>query len=364
MSILSPPAPPASTGAPQAYSLTWVTDQLAVGCAPMSNEQLESLHAQGVDCILNLCGEFCDLHEIEAAAGFEVRYLPVPDEEAPDLAELEKALEWLDESIYLGKKVLIHCRHGIGRTGTVLNAYLLRRGLGHRMASRILRPLRSKPANFEQWWSIRKYGRKNAKLSIREPALEFARPVELGPFFSDLYALWGAADDRAAREGLPLCGRDHVRCCLASGRMAFVEAAALGHALNKSLASEERLAAVTRAAASLSDAPGNGEAAPCPLLVDGRCVLFESRPLRCRIAGLPGEEAFMEGVAAPILDRLSREVFFAFAAMLPDGVPPRFSLAETVSGKFAQIFFHYLMDMERKAPGRLTAGGEGAPGAP
>ena len=121
-----------------AYPLTWVTDHLAVGGAPMTYEQLDSLKEQGITAILNLCAEFCDLHDIEAAAGFEVYYLPVPDEEAPDLPALEKALAWLDEAIYLGKKVLIHCRHGIGRTGTVLNAYLLRRGLGHKLAARVL----------------------------------------------------------------------------------------------------------------------------------------------------------------------------------------------------------------------------------
>lgn len=114
-----------------AFPLTWVTDHLAVGPAPMSYLALDSLREQGVRAILNLCAEFTDLHDIEAASGFEVYHLPIPDEEAPDLAELEKALAWLDEAIYLGKKVLIHCRHGIGRTGTVLNAYLLRRGLGH-----------------------------------------------------------------------------------------------------------------------------------------------------------------------------------------------------------------------------------------
>ena len=115
-----------------AHPVTWVTDHLAVGPAPMSFAALDDLHGQGVGAILNLCAEFTDLHGIEAEHGFEVYHLPIEDEEAPDLAELDKALDWLDEAIYLGKKVFIHCRHGIGRTGTVLNAYILRRGLGHR----------------------------------------------------------------------------------------------------------------------------------------------------------------------------------------------------------------------------------------
>ena len=75
-----------------AYKVTWVTDQLGVGSAPMSYPQLEAIRAQGVDAILNLCGEFCDLHDIEKGAGFEVHYLPLADEEAPGLIELEKTL--------------------------------------------------------------------------------------------------------------------------------------------------------------------------------------------------------------------------------------------------------------------------------
>ena len=48
-----------------AQAPTWITDRLAVGGAPMSYDHLETLRAAGITAILNLCGEFCDLHEIE-----------------------------------------------------------------------------------------------------------------------------------------------------------------------------------------------------------------------------------------------------------------------------------------------------------
>jgi len=48
-----------------AYQLTWITEYLAVGYAPMSHVELESIKEQGIDAIVNLCAEFCDLHEIE-----------------------------------------------------------------------------------------------------------------------------------------------------------------------------------------------------------------------------------------------------------------------------------------------------------
>ena len=87
-----------------AYLLTWITKNLAVGHAPMSYEELDSLKEQGIDAIVNLCGEFSDLAEIEETAGFQVFWLPIPDETAPKMEEMEKGLEWLDEAIYLGQK--------------------------------------------------------------------------------------------------------------------------------------------------------------------------------------------------------------------------------------------------------------------
>jgi protein tyrosine phosphatase (PTP) superfamily phosphohydrolase (DUF442 family) len=86
------------------YELTWITNRLAAGHAPMSHEDLDSIRDQGIDAIINLCGECRDLHELEEQAGFDVYYIPIPDETAPTIEELEKALAWLDEAIYLNKK--------------------------------------------------------------------------------------------------------------------------------------------------------------------------------------------------------------------------------------------------------------------
>ena len=292
-----------------AYKLTWVTDQLAVGHAPMSYEQLDSLKEQGINAILNLCAEFCDLHSIEEGQGFEVYYLPVPDEEAPELTELERALAWLDEAIYLGKRVLIHCRHGIGRTGTVLNAYLLRRGLGHKLAGKKLKGLKAKPSNFDQWWTIRKYGRSSKRLTIREPSLEVKHLVDLGPFFHDYAELVGEVDALVAEQGRGQpCGKGDTGCCTVAVRLQLVEAVFMSQRMNVALSSQERLDLIERAvecskterkALDELAACGNQEfgnryclarvGAQCPLLVDGECMLFEDRPLQCRTHTLSGD---------------------------------------------------------------------------
>jgi len=56
------------------YRLEWVTDDLAVGYAPMSYADLEEIKNKGVNAIINLCAEYCDLHGIEEKTGFEVYY--------------------------------------------------------------------------------------------------------------------------------------------------------------------------------------------------------------------------------------------------------------------------------------------------
>ena len=340
----------------KAYATTWVTDQLAVGAAPLSYAQLDCLREEGVCAILNLCGEFCDLHDIECAAGFEVYHMPLADEEAPELAELEKALAWLDEAIYLGKKVLIHCRHGIGRTGTVLNAYLLRRGLGHRLAWFKLRTLRSKPANFSQWWTIRKYGKQSPKLTVREPSLEMHKAVDLSPFFRDYEALQARVDDEAG--GIEAqCGKDHARCCSTPIQLSMIEAVYLTQRMNTGLTSEKRLEVIARAVETarrerLVDSQVSAEAyclsdanARCPLLEDEKCILFAGRPLQCRSFGLDEEKArtLWETALDPALGRLSLELWLAFAGSMARGSLPHFALADVVSGRYVQSLFHLMV---------------------
>jgi hypothetical protein len=323
------------------HPITWITDHLAVGPAPMSYDALDSLRSQGVQGILNLCAEFTDLHTIETGHGFEVYHLPIEDEAAPDLAELEKALDWLDEAIYLGKKVFIHCRHGIGRTGTVLNAYLLRRGLGHRRAWLRLRTLRSQPANFRQWRMVRRYGKGAVPLTVRTPALEHKSFLNLEPFYADYRRLVRAVEDACASRPVPLkrCGLDHARCCQEAFDMPLVEAVHVNAVLNASLSRADRQTAIERTA----DAAGG-----CPLLQDGICKAFAFRPLRCRLQDLPLAEAGrLETELAPALAKASREIYQALTGQfLPEDFP-RFTVADAVSGRYVQVFFNWQKSLTR-----------------
>jgi protein-tyrosine phosphatase len=138
----------------------------------MSYEELTSIRDQGIDAIVNLCGEYCDLHQIELGHGFEVYYLPVEDNKATSLQENEKAIQWLEEAIHLGKKVLVHCTLGIGRTGTFVTAYLLRRGFSLKLAKEKLKKSRAGFTSFSQWWFLRKLAKRERKLRSQRLSLE------------------------------------------------------------------------------------------------------------------------------------------------------------------------------------------------
>ena len=346
-----------------AYPVYWITPHLATGPAPMSYDHLESLKSEGIDAIMNLCAEYCDLHNIESHKGFEVYYLPIQDEEAPKLQALEDALAWLDEAIYLGKKVYVHCRHGIGRTGTIISAYLLRRGLGSKLVNQKIKSMRSQPANFNQWWFIRKLGKKEGRLTIREPSLEWKSLVDLGPFFADYEQLLAKVDQRLEKQDNKntFCGRDHMACCTRYVEVSLIEAAYLTHCLNRKLTSKDRLAAIARSVEVSRNMRNRGKNSEvrqetgssdrygkkdilCPLSLEQQCLVYVSRPLACRYSDLNEadvDKTFLHSCHERV-EELSKGIFLALCGNFLERKKIFFPLVDVVSGKFVQAFFHLL----------------------
>ncbi len=145
--------PPLSSGCRcegDSYDIRWVEPHVAVGAMPCRQEHVELLHGQGIDSVLNLCAEFCDLPDMERQFGLSVHYLPIDDMGVPDADALEESLDWMEERIAAGGKVFIHCRFGMGRTGTVLACWLARRGLRLEDVVRDTKNIRAKPFSFAQ----------------------------------------------------------------------------------------------------------------------------------------------------------------------------------------------------------------------
>ncbi|MCO6040795.1 protein-tyrosine phosphatase family protein [Thermococcus alcaliphilus] len=83
--------------------------------------------AEKFDAVVVLTYEYELYYDLEGLIkrGIEVLYAPIEDFTAPSLKELLKIVEWIEKKIKEGKKVLIHCLGGSGRSGTVVTAYLM-----------------------------------------------------------------------------------------------------------------------------------------------------------------------------------------------------------------------------------------------
>jgi len=311
------------------YQLDWLTSQIAVGYAPMSYDQLESIKDQGIVGIVNLCGEFTDLHEIEEDFGFEVCYLPTPDECAPDMEEMKKALEWMDEALYLKKKILIHCRHGHGRTGTFVSAYFLRRGLALKNTEKTLKGSRANPTNYSQWKLLKKYSKQQGQLNARQASIENpSATVDLMPFFRDYEAL--LADAGTAELDTSLCTQHFD--------LQLVEAVYVSHVINSNLSQEKRKAVLELA--FKADTKGDRSNFTCPLFESGKCLICDRRPLRCH--SLPDDEHTQ--LLDQITTKISKDIFFALTDSFVSEGNLHFSIIDTVSGRFVQQYFQAMRD--------------------
>ena len=327
------------------YPITWITDSLAVGYAPMSYAELETIKTKGIDAIVNLCAEFSDLHDLEASSGFEVYYLPIWDEDIPKMEDMEMALAWLDEAIYLGKKILVHCRHGIGRTGTFITSYMIRRGLSLKAASKKLKSSSANPSNYGQWKLLKKYGKKSGILKVREPSLEIKNRVDLSLFFSDYESLIENIDKeikKHSKEANIRCGRTAHKCCSESFNLQLIEVLYIHSKMNKHFTSAQRKTLIKKAA----EASKNGNML-CPFNDGSGCGAYELRPARCRIYGVLEFSADRREIQKMLFE-LSQTVFLAFSGKFLPDTDVTFSMADTISGKFVQKYFHYMSAIEKK----------------
>ena len=335
-----------------AYLLTWITDQLAVGHAPMSYAELDSIREQGIDAIVNLCGEFSDLHEIEQQAGFEVFFLPVADETAPEMVAMENGLAWLDEAMYLGKKVLVHCRHGIGRTGTFVTAYLLRRGFTLKQAGRLLKGAdsRANPTNFSQWWLLRRFGRKERGVVSVAPSPVNRERQELGEFFLRYEEL-----QRQFQPGLmdePTGGWRECRKGACHGLLlTLIEALYLQEKVNRGLPVSKRQALieqVNKEGRWRHDAVRGGvkrERIECLLRHDGVYLAADFSVIRsCLLKA--GLETGLASRFNTMLDNLSQSVFLAVFDWPTVRPLPRVRMTEVISGRFIQVYFQFIQHIK------------------
>ncbi len=106
----------------------WLIENRLAGVSyPRSEDALALLWQLGVRALLSLSEEPLDI-DLLNRYGFQMKHLPVTDFTAPTLSQIERAIDSIDGFFAQGLPVAVHCRAGLGRTGTILACYLVSQG--------------------------------------------------------------------------------------------------------------------------------------------------------------------------------------------------------------------------------------------
>jgi atypical dual specificity phosphatase len=103
----------------------WIVDGQVAAMAMPWPDEVPELKRRGITAVLSLTGR--SPPEVEAA-GFATHAIAVRDFHPPTPEQLEDAVSFLERVVTEGGACAVHCGAGLGRTGTVVAAWLVRRG--------------------------------------------------------------------------------------------------------------------------------------------------------------------------------------------------------------------------------------------
>ena len=115
------------------------------GLACPRPQDLPALVGTGIGALLSLTAR--PVARSGEVPGLEVRHDPVVDFQPPSQAQLLAVVTWMRRQLAADRAVAVHCMAGMGRTGTVLAAWLVAEGVAPEAAVAEVR--RRRPGSIE-----------------------------------------------------------------------------------------------------------------------------------------------------------------------------------------------------------------------
>jgi len=139
-------------------NFSWLIESKLAGCGrPESEAELEGLTREGVKAIVSLTGTPLYPEPVNRL-GFEYLHSHISGALSP--IQLHDIIQFIEEQNAQSKPVAVHCAEGKGRTGTVLAAYLVYKGLSADDAIKKVRETRpGSIENLDQENAIREFER-------------------------------------------------------------------------------------------------------------------------------------------------------------------------------------------------------------
>lgn len=127
----------------QPNGFSWVEKPLLAALArPEEREDLTWLRQQGIDLLISLT-EDPPRRDWVDDAGLLLFHVPMIDMEPPSQEDLDRSVSAITRAHDRNLGVAVHCGAGLGRTGVVLAAYYVHKGLTAKNAIARVRRLRA-----------------------------------------------------------------------------------------------------------------------------------------------------------------------------------------------------------------------------
>jgi protein-tyrosine phosphatase len=142
--------------------LSWIAPDLAVGAEVPAGAVTALAREHGVGAVVDLRAEFRPEPAAFERCGVTLLHLPTPDMAGVSQAMLDEGVAFARQAAADGRRLLIHCQHGIGRSATLALCVLADRGCDPLTALRQAKDAREcvspSRAQYEAWmaWLARR----------------------------------------------------------------------------------------------------------------------------------------------------------------------------------------------------------------
>lgn len=112
-----------------APDMNWLTGQLEVGGYFPCERVFDLVALYDVCAIIDLRSEDCDDRALLSRAGVGFLHLSTPDMRAATIDMLDRGVRFAHDEIAAGRRVLVHCQHGVGRSALLALCIMVDQGM-------------------------------------------------------------------------------------------------------------------------------------------------------------------------------------------------------------------------------------------
>jgi len=109
------------------HNYDFITPSIAVG-SEFFTEEIPLLKTLAFDTVVDVRTESFDDTPTLTEYGINYHRIPAPDCTGFTIEQYKSGTQWIDDKVRTGSRIYMHCKSGLGRSPTMMIAYLIKKG--------------------------------------------------------------------------------------------------------------------------------------------------------------------------------------------------------------------------------------------